>query len=152
MSVKCHSRVRQRASRAVLFETTDGTRKSIATWLEDPAIIGLEHLWPGRIHERLRISTRQCARLVRDWEISIGLQPSSYGTHSIRRTNVAQIYRKTGNLQAVQLLLGHTNMDGTVRNLGVELGNALTISDAVEISRSDGQGRTARMAPSGHSR
>ena len=65
--------------------------------------------------------------------MSIGLEPSSYGTHSMRRTKVAQIYRKTGNLRAVQLLLGHTKMDSTVRYLGVELEDALAISEAVEI-------------------
>ncbi len=96
---------------------------------------GSEYLWPGRFHERLHISTRQYARLVRDWVSSIGLEPTSYGTHSMRRTKVAQIYRKTGNLRAVQLLLGHTKMDSTVRYLGVELEDALAISEAVEILR-----------------
>lgn len=70
---------------------------------------------------------------MREWVTSIGLEPSAYGTHSMRRTKVAQIYRKTGNLRAVQLLLGHTKMDSTVRYLGVELENALTIAEAVEI-------------------
>jgi hypothetical protein len=72
-------------------------------------------------------------RLVRDWMTSIGLEPSAYGTHSMRRTKVAQIYRKTGNLRAVQLLLGNTKMDSTVRYLGVELEDALAIAEAVEI-------------------
>lgn len=84
-------------------------------------------------HERLHIPTRQYARLVRECVKSIGLEPSSFGTHSIRRTNVSQIYKKTGNLRAVQLLLGHTKMDSTVRYLGVELEDALAISEAVEI-------------------
>lgn len=96
-------------------------------------MIGQEHLWPVRFHERLHISTRQYARLVRDWVISIGLEPSAFGMHSMRRTKVAQIYRKTGNLRAVQLLLGHTKMDSTARYLGVELEDALAISEAVEI-------------------
>ena len=73
------------------------------------------------------------ARLVRDWVTSIGLEPSAYGTHSMRRTKVAQIYRKRGNLRAVQLLLGHTKMDSTVRYLGVELEDALAIAEAVEM-------------------
>ena len=117
----------------VRFEITEGTRNSLAAWLDDPLMVGSEHLWPGRFHERRHISTRQYARLVRDWVSSIGLEPSSYGTHSMRRTKVAQIYRKTGNLRAVQLLLGHTKMDSTVRYLGVELEDALAISEAVEI-------------------
>jgi site-specific recombinase XerC len=117
----------------VRFEITEGTRKSIAAWLKDPAMIGSEHLWPGRFHDRLHISTRQYARLVRDWVTSIGLEPSAYGTYSMRRTKVAQIYRKTGNLRAGQLLLGHTKMDSTVRYLGVELEDAIAISEAVKI-------------------
>ena len=96
-------------------------------------MIGSTHLWPGRFHDRPHISTRQYARLVRLWVQSIGLEPSAYGTHSMRRTKVAQIYRKTGNLRAVQLLLGHAKMDSTVRYLGVELEDALAISEAVEI-------------------
>lgn len=117
----------------VRFEITEGTRKSLSSWLTDPLMVGSKHLWPGRFHERRHISTRQYARLVSEWVTSIGLEPSSYGTHSMRRTKVAQIYRKTGNLRAVQLLLGHTKMDSTVRYLGVELEDALAISEAVEI-------------------
>jgi len=86
-----------------------------------------------RFHDPLHISTRQYARLVREWVKSIGLESSAYGTHSMRRTKVSQIYKKTGNLRAVQLLLGHTKMDSMVRYLGVELEDALTISEAVEI-------------------
>jgi len=70
---------------------------------------------------------RQYGRLVRDWVTSIGLEPSAYGTHSLRRTKAAEIYRKTGNLRAVQLLLGHTKVDSTVRYLGVELEDALSV-------------------------
>ncbi|MEM8572615.1 MAG: tyrosine-type recombinase/integrase [Pseudomonadota bacterium] len=125
--------IQSKTQKPVKFELTEGTRKSIDCWLEDRAMIGSEFLWPGRFHDRLHISTRQYARLVRDWVTSIGLEPSSYGTHSMRRTKVAQIYRKTGNLRAVQLLLGHTKMDSTVRYLGVELEDALAIAEAVEI-------------------
>jgi site-specific recombinase XerC len=132
--VKARTSITQSKTRhPVRFEITEGTRRSMAAWLDDPAKIGSEHLWPGRFHERLHISTRQYARLVRAWVSSIGLEPSSYGTHSMRRTKVAQIYRKTANLRAVQLLLGHTKLDSTVRYLGVELEDALAISEAVEI-------------------
>jgi hypothetical protein len=126
----------------VRFEITEGTRRSIAAWLDDPAMIGSEHLWPGRFHERLHISTRQYARLVRDWVSSIGLEPSSYGTHSMRRTKVAQIYRKTGNLRAVQLLLGHTKMDSTVTSAS----SLRTPWRYRRRWRSDRQGRPARTA------
>ena len=96
-------------------------------------MIGQEFLWPGRFHETVHISTRQYARLVQDRVQSIGLEPSAFGTHSMRRTKVAQIYLKTGNLRAVQFLLGPTKMDSTVRSLGVELEDTLAISEAVEI-------------------
>lgn len=125
--------IQSKTRKPVRFEITEGTRVSLAAWLEDPMMVGSEFLWPGRFHDRPHISTRQYARLVRDWVRSIGLEPSSYGTHSMRRTKVAQIYRKTGNLRAVQLLLGHTKMDSTVRYLGVELEDALAIAEAVEI-------------------
>ena len=125
--------LQSKTGKPVKFELTDGTRKSLETWLEDELMIGSEYMWPGRFHDRLHISTRQYARLVRCWVKSIGLEPSAYGTHSMRRTKVAQIYRQTGNLRAVQLLLGHTKMDSTVRYLGVELEDALAISESVDI-------------------
>ncbi|GFE66156.1 hypothetical protein KIN_32300 [Litoreibacter roseus] len=81
--------------------------------MEDELLVGSEYLWPGRFHERLHISTSQYARIVREWVTSIGLEASAYGAHSTRRTNVTQIYKKTVNLRAVQLLLGHTKMVNT---------------------------------------
>ncbi|SLN38746.1 site-specific tyrosine recombinase XerC [Roseovarius albus] len=125
--------IQSKTQKPVRFEITKGTRKSLLRWMEEPLMVGSEYLWPGRFHERLHISTRQYARLVREWVKSIDLEPSSYGTHSMRRTKVSQIYKKTGNLRAVQLLLGHTKMDSTVRYLGVELEDALAISESVEI-------------------
>ncbi|WIY23703.1 tyrosine-type recombinase/integrase [Parasedimentitalea psychrophila] len=125
--------IQSKTQKPVRFEVTEGTRKSLLRWMDEPLMTGSEYLWLGRFHERLHISTRQYARLVREWVKSIGLEPSGYGTHSMRRTKVSQIYKKTGNLRAVQLLLGHTKMDSTVRYLGVELEDALAISEAVEI-------------------
>ena len=140
VDVMACGQIKERASvpqsktqKPVRFEISEGTRASVAKWMEDPLMVGSEYLWPGRFHERLHISTRQYARIVRDWVSSIGLEVTAYGTHSMRRTKVAQIYRKTGNLIAVQLLLGHTKMDSTVRYLGVELEDALEISEGVEI-------------------
>ena len=125
--------LQSKTKKPVQFEITEGTRKSLTAWINDPAMIGSKYLWPGRFHDPLHISTRQYARLVKDWVSSIGLEPSAFGTHSLRRTKAAQIYKKTGNLRAVQLLLGHTKMDSTVRYLGVELEDALEISESVEI-------------------
>jgi site-specific recombinase XerC len=125
--------LQSKTQKPVQFEITEGTRSSLKRWMKDPIMIGSEHLWAGRFHERLHISTRQYARIVRGWVTSIGLEPFAFGTHSMRRTKVTQIYKKTGNLRAVQLLLGHTKMDSTVRYLGVELEDALTISESIEI-------------------
>lgn len=125
--------IQSKTRKPVRFEITEGTRKSLLRWMDKPLMIGSEYLWPGRFHERLHISTRKYVRLVREWVKSIGLEPSAYGTHSMRRTKVSQIYKKTGNLRAVKLLLGHTKMDSTVRYLGVELEDALAIAEAVEI-------------------
>lgn len=58
----------------------------------------------------------------------IGLDPTVYGTHSLRRTKATLIYRRTKNLRAVQLLLGHTKLESTVRYLGIEVDDALEIS------------------------
>lgn len=96
-------------------------------------MIGSEYLWPGRFHDRPHISTRQYGRMLKEWVLSIGLEPSSYGTHSMRRTKVAQINKKTGNLRAVQLLLGHTKMDSPVRYLGIDLEDALSLSEKIDI-------------------
>jgi len=125
--------VQSKTKQPVQFEITEGTRKSLSAWLNDPAMVGSSFLWPSRFHSPDHISTRQYARLVKELVASIGLEPSAFGTHSLRRTKVAQIYKKTGNLRAVQLLLGHTKMDSTVRYLGVDLEDALSISEGVEV-------------------
>jgi site-specific recombinase XerC len=133
-------RVKERAAitqsktgRSVRFEITETTRQSLERWIATPEMRGAEFLWPSRLHASPHLSTRQYARILRDWVTSIGLEPSAYGTHSMCRTKVAQIYKKTGNLRAVQLLLGHTKMDSTVRYLGVDLDDALTISEGIDL-------------------
>ena len=133
-------RVRERVSviqsktrRSVQFELTENTRESVASWLRSPEMIGCRFIFPSRFHDRPHISTRQYGRLVCGWVTAIGLEPSGYGTYSMRRTKAAEIYRKTGNLRAVQLLLGHTKVDSTVRYLGVELEDALSIAERIDI-------------------
>ncbi len=133
-------RVKERASmtqsktgKPVKFEITETTRQSLERWIADPEMLGVEFLWPSRLHGSPHLSTRQYARILRGWVTSIGLEPSAYGTHSMRRTKVAQIYKKTGNLRAVQLLLGHTKMDSTVRYLAVEIEDALTLSEGIDL-------------------
>ena len=85
------------------------------------------------MHSSVYLSTRQYLRIVKKWVSSIGLDPKDYGTHSLRRTKPTLIYRKTGNLRAVQLLLGHTKIESTVRYLGVEVEDALEIAEQIEL-------------------
>jgi integrase len=79
------------------------------------------------------MTTRQYARLLSEWLTAVGLDPHVYGTHSLRRTKATLIYRRTGNLRAVQLLLGHTKIESTVRYLGIDIDDALAISEQTEI-------------------
>lgn len=125
--------IQSKTQRPVQFEVSENTRASLWNWVCRPEILGCKYLFPSRFHDSPHISTRQYARLVRDWVAGIGLGPSGYGTHSLRRTKAALIYRKTGNLRAVQLLLGHTKVDSTVRYLGVELDDALSIAERIDI-------------------
>lgn len=116
----------------VRFEITETSRLSLECWINDPETIGCEYLWPSRVHSSPHLSTRQYARIIRDWVLSIVFEPSAYRTHSMRRTKVAQTYRKTGNHRVVQLLLGHTMMDRTVKYLGVDLDDALSLSEGID--------------------
>jgi len=95
--------------------------------------VQFEITFPSRLHNQSHLSTRQYARIVHRWIERAGLDSSAYGTHSMRRTKAAQIYKKTGNLRAVQLLLGHTKLESTVRYLGIEFDDALALSEQVEI-------------------
>lgn len=92
-----------------------------------------EYLFPSRLHASPHIATRQYGRLVEKWVTSIGLDPAGYGTHSMRRTKATLIYRRTKNLRAVQLLLGHTKLESTVRYLGIEVDDALEIAEQTEV-------------------
>jgi len=125
--------LQSKTPKPVRFEFSEGTRASVERWMKDDLVVSSECLWPGRFHEHLHISTRQYARILLDWVTAIGLEASAFWTHSTRRTKVTQIYKKTGNLRAIQHLLGHTKMDSTVRYLDVELEDALAIAEAIEI-------------------
>jgi integrase len=125
--------VRQRKTgRPVRFELTEQTRQAIDDYLTSAGKKPGEYLFDRR-RPRESMTTRQYARLLADWLVGIGLDPHVYGTHSLRRTKATLIYRRTGNLRAVQLLLGHTKIESTVRYLGIDIDDALAISEQVEI-------------------
>ena len=126
--------VRQKKTgRPVKFELTDQTRQAVDDYLRAANKKPGEFLFTGRRGIGQCMTTRQYARLVSEWIASIGLDPHLFGTHSLRRTKATLIYRRTGNLRAVQLLLGHTKIESTVRYLGIEVDDALAIAEQVDI-------------------
>ncbi len=125
--------VQQKTGRPVPFELTDTTREALAAWLKKRELRSRDWLFPSRSHVGDHIATRQYSRLVDDWVALAGLDPAAYGTHSLRRTKVALVYKRTGNLRACQLLLGHTKLESTVRYLGIEVDDALVLSEQTDL-------------------
>ena len=125
--------VQQKTGRPVQFELMDDARASLLKWLELRGGSLDDYAFPSRTDHAAHISTRQYARLVDEWVTGIGLPGEDYGTHSLRRTKASIIYKATGNLRAVQILLGHTKIESTVRYLGVDVEDALTLAEGTEI-------------------
>jgi integrase len=125
--------IQQKTGRPVQFEITADTRASLLAWLECRGGSVDDFAFPSRVDPDGHLSTRQYARLVDEWVTAIGLRPEEYGTHSLRRTKAALIYKATGNLRAIQILLGHTKIENTVRYLGVDIDDALTLAETTEI-------------------
>jgi len=125
--------VQQKTGRPVQFEITSDVRTSLLSWLERRGGTVDDYAFPSRINHAQHMSTRQHARLVDEWVIAIGLRPEGYGTHSLRRTKASMIYKATGNLRAIQILLGHSKIENTVRYLGVDVEDALLLAERTEI-------------------
>jgi integrase len=126
--------VRQKKTgRPVRFELSEQTRQAIDDYLRAANKRPGEFLFTGRRGANASMTTRQYARLVSEWISSVGLDARLFGTHSLRRTKATLIYRRTGNLRAVQLLLGHTKIESTVRYLGIEVDDALAIAEQVDV-------------------
>jgi site-specific recombinase XerC len=123
----------QKTHRPVQFEITEQTRESVDGWIRLHRLRPSDYLFPSRLHASAHLSTRQYARLVHRWIASIELDDSAYGTHTMRRTKASLIYRRTKNLRAVQLLLGHTKIESTVRYLGIEVDDALEMAEQTEV-------------------
>lgn len=115
------------------FELTEQTRQALDDYLRAARKKPGEYLFTGRRASERGMTTRQYARLVSEWVGSIGLDPHVFGTHSLRRTKATLIYRRTGNLRAIQLLLGHRKIESTVRYLGIEVDDALAIAEQVDV-------------------
>lgn len=125
--------MQQKTGRPVQFELLADTRASLLAWLDRRCGTIDDYVFPSRVDRNGHLSTRQYARLVDEWVTGVGLVSSEYGTHSLRRTKASIIYRATGNLRAVQILLGYTKIDNTVRYLGIDVEDALALAENTEI-------------------
>ena len=125
--------MQQQTQHPVQFEITEQTRTLLEAWMHRARLRSEDFLFPSRLHDSDHLSTRQYARIVKAWVTAIGLDPTMYGTHTLRRTKASLIYRRTKNLRAVQLLLGHTKLESTVRYLGIEVDDALEMAEQTEV-------------------
>jgi integrase len=124
--------MQHKTQQPVQFEITELTRAAIRAWMEEAGLSGPDYLFPSRIRPGQHLTTRQYGRLLRSWIEEIGLDPAAYGTHCLRRTKATLIYRRTKNLRAVQLLLGHTKLESTVRYLGIEVEDAPEMAERTD--------------------
>jgi integrase len=125
--------MQQKTQHPVQFEITEQTRTVLEAWMHQAHLRSEDFLFPTRLHGSDHLSTRQYARIVKAWVTTIGLDPTMYGTHTLRRTKASLIYRRTKNLKAVQLLLGHTKLESTVRYLGIGVDDALEMAEQTEV-------------------
>ena len=125
--------MQQKTGLPVRFELTEQTRETVQAWIASQKLGSGDYLFPSRMSLSPHITTRQYARIVDSWVSLIGLDRHEYGTHSLRRTKATLIYRRTKNLLAVQLLLGHTKLESTVRYLGIEVDDALEMAEQTEV-------------------
>lgn len=125
--------MQQKTQRPVQFEITDQTKDSVSKWIASEQLRLDDYLFQSRICASPHLSTRQYARIVHGWVEQIGLDTTCYGTHTMRRTKPTLIYKRTKNLRAVQLLLGHSKIESTVRYLGIEVDDALEMAEQTEV-------------------
>ena len=125
--------LQQKTQHSVQFEISEPTRDAVGAWIGHAGLTSESSLFPSRLHGSAHLSTRQYARIVDSWIRQLGLDKASYGTHTLRRTKANLIYRRTKNLRAVQLLLGHTKLESTVRYLGIEVNDALEMAEQTEV-------------------
>ena len=125
--------MQQKTQRPVQFEITQAARDALKAWIRQENLKSDDFLFPSRLHESPHLGVRQYARILGHWVDELGLDRADYGTHSMRRTKATLIYKRTKNLRAVQLLLGHSKLESTVRYLGIEVDDALEIAEQTEI-------------------
>jgi integrase len=104
----CHGQImamralvlQQKTRRPVQFEITEPTREAVLAWIAQSRLKSEDFLFPSRIHASPHLSTRQYARIVDSWVQQLGLDTTSYGTHTLRRTKATLIYRRTKEADA----------------------------------------------------
>lgn len=139
--------MQQKTQRPVQFEITEQTRASVEARIKAAALASGDYLFPGHIHGSPHVSTRQHVRLVHRWIRSVGLDDAAYGTHPTRCTKASLIYHRTKNLRAVQLLLGRSKLDSTVRYLGIEVDAALEMTKQTDASSRNARQRADAVRP-----
>ncbi|NVK48486.1 MAG: tyrosine-type recombinase/integrase [Cyclobacteriaceae bacterium] len=125
--------MQKKTTSPVQFEITPKTRKSLLDWILKKKLSTNNYLFPSSIKAGYPITTRQYSRIVKGWVVLAGLDPKIYATHTMRRTKATLIYKQNKNLRAVQILLGHKKIESTVRYLGVEIDDALTMAEEIEV-------------------
>src|SRR5664280_1865847 len=125
--------MQHKTQRPVQFEITVVTRDAVQKWIKQAGLKSEDFVFPSRMHDSPHLGTRQYARILGGWAEELGLEPADDGTLTMRRTQATLIYRPTKNLRAVQLLLGHSKLESTVRYLGIEVDDALEIAEQTEI-------------------
>ncbi len=125
--------MQRKTQRPVQYEITSPTREAVEAWIRLAGLKSEDFLFPSRIHASAHIGTRQYARILHGWISEVGLDTTAYGTHSMRRTKASLIYKRTKNLRAVQILLGHSKLESTVRYLGIEVDDALELAEQIDV-------------------
>ena len=125
--------MQQKTGRPVQFEINPSTRETVQAWISHAELKASDFLFTSRVSDSPHLSTRQYARIVHRWVEEAGLESGSYGTHTLRRPKASLIYRRTRNLRAVQLLLGHTKLESSVRYLGIEVDDALETAEQTDV-------------------
>jgi site-specific recombinase XerC len=125
--------LQQKTQRSVQFEITPSTREALEAWIKSARLRSDSFLFPSRVRTSPHLGTRLYARIVHDWVQEIGRDPTAYRTHSMRRTKPTLIYRRTKNLRVVQLLLGQSKLESTVRYLGIDVDEGREIAEQTEV-------------------
>ncbi len=124
--------VQKKTGNNVQFEVTQRTQQTLSHWIKDQELKPTDYLFPSPRKVNQPLSYSYYRRIIRSWALALGHNPDLYGTHSLRRTKATLIYQKTKNIRAIQLLLGHTKIENTIKYLGVELEDALRLSEEIE--------------------